>query len=198
METIRISNEELAPVSVGKTPSFPKYTSFVINQANRTAQATRPKIVGKMSELAKEFRKESKDHAYPAWVNWYLKKHPKAIVNATEKVCDMLERFEGAMEKIDENLVRTWVADLVITKTYVGLVILQEAILKKIAEKKGKKYRLANPEEESKGIDGYIGNQPVSVKPITYKTKDANAEEIGVPVVFYEKKKEGLVIQYDF
>jgi len=28
-------------------------------------------------------------------------------------------------------------------------------------------YRLAEPDEESKGIDGYIGDIPVSIKPNT-------------------------------
>lgn len=107
-------------------------------------------------------------------------------------------KFKSATDKIDKKMVRAWVEDLVVTKTYVGLVVLQEAILKKLSEEKGKKYRLANSEEESKGIDGYIGSQPVSIKPITYKTKESNVENIDVPIVYYEKKKNGIVIQYDF
>ncbi|WP_456374874.1 MjaI family restriction endonuclease [Methanocaldococcus sp.] len=37
-------------------PEFPKYVSQLINLANIYSQATRPKNVGQMSELMKEFK----------------------------------------------------------------------------------------------------------------------------------------------
>jgi hypothetical protein len=43
-------------------------------------------------------------------------------------------------------------------------VKISRVILKKGAEIKGTNYRLANPNEESKRIDGCIGDIPVSVK----------------------------------
>jgi len=61
------------------------------------------------------------------------------------------------------------------------------------------KYRTATPEEESKGIDGYIGNEPVSIKPTTYKTKNLQ-ENIQAKIIFYEKpeKKNYIIVEYDF
>lgn len=50
-------------------------------------------------------------------------------------------------------------------------------------------YSLSNPQEESKGIDGFIGDIPVSIKPITYKTKNMLNEKIEVKFIFYEKRK---------
>ena len=47
---------------------------------------------------------------------------------------------------------------------------------------------------ESKGIDGYIGKEPVSIKPITYKTKNMLNEQINVKIIFYDKKKDGINI----
>lgn len=38
-----------------ENPEFPKYTTQILNLANQNAQATRPKVVGQMSELIKEF-----------------------------------------------------------------------------------------------------------------------------------------------
>jgi len=55
---------------------------------------------------------------------------------------------------------------LVLVKTFIGLKF-QEAILKKVASIMGKTYRLTKPEEEAKGIDGFIGDIPVSIKPST-------------------------------
>ena len=38
---------------------------------------------------------------------------------------------------------------------------------------------------------------PISIKPITYKTKMGLNEEISVPIVFYDKKKSEIVIEFD-
>ncbi|MDZ7406387.1 MAG: MjaI family restriction endonuclease [candidate division KSB1 bacterium] len=53
------------------------------------------------------------------------------------------------------------------------------------------------PDEENKGIDGYIGKQPVSIKPTTYQAKQGSSEQINVPIFFYSKKKNGIVIEFD-
>ncbi|MCX8153404.1 MAG: MjaI family restriction endonuclease [Candidatus Bathyarchaeota archaeon] len=39
---------------------------------------------------------------------------------------------------------------------------------------------VAIPSEESKGIDGFIGNESVSIKPITYKTMNRLPESINI------------------
>ena len=97
--------------------------------------------------------------------------------------------------KINRDTVRSYIEELVIVKTMAGLKF-QSAILKKVSEHVHKPFRLANPEEESKGIDGYIGEMAVSVKPITYKIK-AHNESIEVPIIYYDKKKDGIVIEFD-
>jgi hypothetical protein len=52
------------------------------------------------------------------------------------------------------------------------------------------------PEEESKGIDGFIGDIPVSIKPSTYKVKGSLPETISCKVIYYEKIKDGIVVDY--
>ncbi|MEW6609515.1 MAG: MjaI family restriction endonuclease [bacterium] len=37
--------------------------------------------------------------------------------------------------------------------------------MKRVAETLGKVYRMSDPEEEAKGIDGYIDEVPISIKP---------------------------------
>jgi hypothetical protein len=49
---------------------------------------------------------------------------------------------------------------------------------------------------ESKGIDGYNGGIPVSIKPETYKTKSALRENIEVKTIYYEKVKNGIQVDY--
>lgn len=85
------------------------------------------------------------------------------------------------------------VEDLVLEKTFVGLRF-QEVILKKVADIQKDEYRLATAQEESKGIDGFIGNNPISIKPTTYKTKNSLRENIDAKIIYYEKTKNGLTI----
>src|SRR3989337_1900337 len=142
---IKLTSNEIRKILDIESPEFPKYVAQILNLANRNAQATRPRVVGQMSELIKEFDGQT----FRQWEEWYLRKNPKAIENAPSK-----------------EMVTKWVEDLVIIKTFLGLRF-QEAILKKGAELKGTTYRLALPDDESKGIDGYIGSTPVSIKPET-------------------------------
>ena len=188
-----LKNSQITQDAVGKIIDFPKYTTQLMNLANQNAQGTRPKVVGQMSDLIQEFPKET----YDDWVEWYSEKQPTAIDEATEKVYDMTKNLASAISLINKDLVRKWVEDLVLTKTFTGFCF-QESILKVIAERKWVKYRKSTPEEESKGIDGYIGNVPVSIKPITYKTKSMLQENIEAKMIFYEKKKDGIVVEYTF
>lgn len=88
------------------------------------------------------------------------------------------------------------VEELVIVKTFAGLKF-QQAILKAVAVKYNLDYRLATPDEESKGIDGVIGQIAVSIKPVTYKTKLGLNEVIDVPIIFYDKKKSEIIVEFN-
>lgn len=177
-----------ADIVEGVEPSynFPKYTTQIINQANQNNQATRPKVVGQMSELIQQ----CPDKSYKGWKKWYLERYPHAIDEATDKAYEGVKNLVNAGALIDRDMVKAWITDLVITKTAEGL-IFQEAILEHIAKIENTTYRLANPDEESKGIDGFIGNRPVQVKSKTYTTKQALPEEIPVDIIYYDKGSRG-------
>ncbi len=172
---IKITVEEIRRYLDIETPEFPRYVAPLINLANQYAQGTRPKVVGQMSELIQEFEGKTLSE----WEEWYLKKKPDAIKKATEKILQKLKELKNAINKIDHETVEKWVRDLVIVKTFAGLRF-QEAILKKGAEIKRTSYRLSRPDEEAKGIDGYIGEIPVSIKPHTYEMKSALPEHINI------------------
>ena len=163
----------------------------MLNLINRFAQGTRPKVVGQMSELIQEFTGKT----MLEWEKWYSEQNPDAIRNATEKILQMLENFKNAIDKINRTTIEQWVKDLVIVKTYIGLKF-QEAILKKGAEKKGTNCRLSEPDEEVRGIDGFIGDIPVSIKPHTYKMEASLPEFIDIQIIFYRKIKGGIEVDY--
>jgi hypothetical protein len=190
---IKIPNAEVQHLLTEKEINFPKYTTQLMNLANSNAQGTRPKIVGQMSDLIQEFEGKT----FEEWAVWYQERYPDAIEKATDKVFEMIEIFKKSIELIDKKLISAWVEDLVLNKTFAGLNF-QEAILKKVAEIKETAYKFSTKQEESKGIDGYIDTIPVSIKPITYKTKNHLLENINVSMIFYDKKKDGIVIEFDF
>jgi hypothetical protein len=191
MEKIRIHNSDILKNIGLEQEVFPKYTTVILNIANRFSQGTRPKVVGQLSNLIQIFEGNN----YQDWVAWYQAKYPNAINDATKKIYRMILKLKEAINAIDEKMVRRWVADLTLTKTYVGLRF-QETILKTIAESKGLPYRLATPADESKGIDGFIGSQPVSVKPKTYKTMDMIEDNIKTKIIYYDKKSDGIHVEY--
>ena len=130
------------------------------------------------------------------WAQWYKTLRPNAVDAATEKVFEQIENLKQALPKINKELVRLWIEDLLLFKTYNGLYV-QEAILRELAERKGLAFRRSTPEEESQGIDGYVGDVAYSVKPDTYKTMDRLPESIGYTMIYYTKTKKGLKIEVE-
>jgi hypothetical protein len=189
---LKISNAEVSKILAGENIVYPKYATQVMNLANQNAQGTRAKVVGQMSELIQQFNGAGLNE----WRKWYLDGHPEAIDNATEKVWNMIGLLKESIPKIDKEMVKKWVEELVVVKTFAGLKF-QNAILHKISEQQQLPYKLATPEDESKGIDGYIGGKPTSIKPTTYKIKKGLNEEIEVPIIYYNKTKSGITIEFD-
>lgn len=188
----KIYNSEIESLSDAPSYEFPKYTTQIVNLVNSNAQGTRPCVVGQMSELIQEFDGKTLNE----WIEWYTAKQPNAISAATDKIYSKFLEMKEAVNVIDKELIEEWVKDLVFTKTYCGLKF-QSAIIAFIANELGKEWRLANVEEEAKGIDGYIGEKPLQIKSITYKMENRLAEVIDIPIIYYDKKKDGIIVEYE-
>ena len=172
---------------------FPKYTTQLLNLANQNAQGTRPRVVGQVSELVGESGAQS----FEEWKEWYLERYPDAIEEGNSKVKQHVANLRDAIEKIDEEMIRDWVEDLILVKTAEGLLI-QWTILQHLAENFAHTVEHASPEEESRGIDGHVGTVPVSVKPVSYKTKPSTEhEEIDAVMVYYKTTDKYLTVQYN-
>ena len=192
LKKIKMKNSEVEQLSNASQYAFPKYSTQIINLLNSNAQGTRPAIVGQMSELIQEFEGKSLEE----WIAWYNERQPNAVHNATEKIYGMYQLMSETFNSITHEMIEEWVKDLVYTKTFCGLKF-QSAIIAFLAEKLGKSWRLANIEEEAKGIDGFVGDTPIQIKSITYKMEARLSETIDVPIVYYDKKKNGINIEYD-
>ena len=130
------------------------------------------------------------------WKEWYTERYPDAMEKATDKIYAQVDTLKKEIFLIDKEMVRNWVEDLTINKTFNGLYV-QKAILASLAERKGTTYRLAEPDEEARGIDGFVGNTPYSVKPDTYKAMGRLSEEIDVKMIYYTKTRTGLKIEVE-
>lgn len=191
-QEIKLNIDDVFKDVTGEVKKFPKYTTQLMNIANQNAQGTRPVVVGQLSDLIHQIPKKS----YNAWREWYLTNHPDAIQKATNKIKPMIDNFRDVLKKIDEEMIYDWVEDLVITKTAEGLII-QEKVLQYIGAQRNEKWRVATSEEESSNIDGFIGGQPVQIKPITYKSKKSSTrEEIDedIEIIYYKRTNKYLTI----
>ncbi len=102
----------------------------------------------------------------------------------------------SADSSLPKDLIEAWESSLFIIEEAVGSKF-KEAILKKVAKVKKVSYKLPSFEDDSKGIDGYLDNKPVSIKPTTYKTKPALQENIKAKFIYYKKIKGGIEVEYD-
>ena len=94
LKKIKIKNSEVEQLSNASMYPFPKYTTMLINQINQTAQGTRPKVVGQMSELIQEFDGQTLEE----WIEWYNERQPNAVEAATEKIYDQFVKQKEAMQ----------------------------------------------------------------------------------------------------
>lgn len=186
---IRLSEEEREELVANIDPEFPKYTTQILNTANQNSQGTRPDTVGQLNEIIEEYKQTYPDGDYEDWKQFYFEQYSgeEKIEEATDKIFEMIIKMREAAETIDREMVNKWVRDLVLYKTYTGLGRNEEAILKKLSDEYGIAYELGTAQDESKGIDGYLGDQPVSIKPETYKQKGRLQEDIEAPIVYYEE-----------
>lgn len=189
--TIKLTEEERERLVAEIDPEFPKYTTQIMNTANQNSQGTRPRVVGQMSEIIEEYKEEYPNGDFDDWKAFYYSKYDgeERIEEATQKVFEMVVKMREATKEIDEEMVRRWVNDLVLYKTYTGLGRNEEAIFEKLAEEYELEYSRSTSGEESKGIDGYLGGQPVSIKPDTYRQMSSLQEDIQAPIVYYEEYK---------
>jgi hypothetical protein len=179
---------------------YPKYFKLQVNMANQVSRATSKKNIGNLNELFTRFRSNTRlqDQTVENWKAYYTERYPEAIATATQKVADKyLEIIQNVgnpntkkLNKHLSGLIAIWVEALIIEKTYNGMMA-QVQVLSHLAQHNSMKITRATSSEDSQGIDGYIGNTSVNVKPASYNPIRIAADQ----VVYYKTVSGKLVIK---
>ena len=199
-DEFRISTEErerLVAEEVEKFPiNTPKYTTYLLNPAINLSQSNRPEVVGQMSEIIDDFRTKYPDGTFEDWIEFYFEEYDgeRRLEEATERAVPMVKKMKEAFDQVDKDMTHNYLRDLVLFKTYEGFDI-QETILRKLRDMYDAEIERATPNDESRGIDGYVGEQAVSIKPETYP--DNLREEIDAPIVYYDENKTNKAMTVD-
>lgn len=189
---LHISKGERRRIAVGQDLDYPRYTTKIINLACHTSQATNRGSVGSIDEILEEFEAKNPDATFEDWVEYYKEQHngEVKVQRAAKKTHDMVENMREAIELITYEMIREWVEDLIIYKSYMGFDA-REVIIPKLGSELQVSSRLASPEEMADGISGYLGDQPICLRSLKHDDGPAMYEDPGVPVVYYEETDSG-------
>ena len=174
---------------------WPKYATQFLNLAGQNSKCFSAKLVGSMKELWLEFSDTGVPDTLENWETFYVNRWgTDGLDSATEKLYEMIQKM--GIPWIDETMCADYVREVIYNKTHFGMGGESTAIAV-AAEYFDLPYRFSNAEEESQGIDGWIGEHPVQVKPAdSYKKNHvfngADTEE--TLVITYEKKKHTCYI----
>jgi hypothetical protein len=198
---ITMNSEEIKQILGGKISGkrilekrkidYPIGVYNYIDTAIRQKRATIASKVGKVHGMfrGRKFRSLSE------YRRIYSSKFPQSIDNAVEEALEDFKRFGLPAKKRREykKYVQFFVEELVIGRSYRGLKI-QEVIFIKMADILKQDYRWGTNKEDSSGIDGFIGNIPISVKPNTCQQK----KKAGVKRTYYTIDEKNSTLYFTF
>jgi len=194
-----ISAAKISDLKKSNLEHFPKYTTYLINQAAQTAQATRPNVVGQLSEEYPKYVLECYKNGFPpslvGWKSYHKKKYPNALDDAFKRTDAMIKNFKEAMNSINEELLTEWIMDLLYDKTFYGFNL--EATIKLYFASLGLQVRDSTPEDESKNIDLYLDNKPYQIKPKSLEHKQAIKSFIQIPIITYYEELNSIIIEFE-
>lgn len=195
---IKLTATDFKGVVRRERSNFPLNTKPILNIATQNSQCTRPKIVGSMKEFFTEFLQSRCGLSVDDWEQFYRqeKNGTERIRVAAAKLHDYLNKMPLDHSVFTFELAEQYISDLVINKTHYGMSGEYYAVVAAAAHF-GQSYRFSTAEEETQGIDAWIGATPVQVKPHDSVAKHHvrnNADVNKTMVITYEAKKDRCYI----
>lgn len=171
---------------------WPKYMTQLLNIATQNSQAFRPKYIGPVVETFRQMRESSIPGTLKNWEKYY-KKHigEKKLIEAGRKIHAMCLKM--GIQWIGEDMCIEYAKETAYNKTHMGYGG-QEMAVEVAAKYFGLSVRWPTPEEDSQeGIDAWIGEFPVQVKPHDSVSKAHIYNHANTQthlVITYENKKQ--------
>lgn len=192
MSLIKISAKSFQAVTQRNRCDFPLYSKPILNIATQNSKATGVKVVGSMKDQWMQFM-ATRSRSVEDWESWYMSNGgPAKIQAATDRLYDMLTKMPVDHKVFTRALAHDYIMDLVINKTHYGMSGEYHAVLA-AARHFDLPHRFSTPEEESQGIDAWIGPHPVQVKPhdsVRMHHVRNHADTDQTLVITYEAKKD--------
>lgn len=189
---IKITARTFQSVTRRNRCDFPLYSKPILNIATQNSKATHKNVVGSMKEQWMEFL-ATRGRSVDEWEAWYMANGGQLkIAAATDKLYAMLQKMPIDHALFTRNLALAYILDLVINKTHYGMSGEYHAVLAAAAHF-AKEHRFSTAEEESQGIDAWIGDRPVQVKPhdsVKMHHVRNHADTDKTLVITYEAKKD--------
>jgi len=207
MPAIKLSKAASKKFGKDKIAEFkkpiPKNYYNLVNKLVESSQAFRPKNIGQMSELVPEFLANNPDADHEDWRDHYNSLYPGRFDRCYEidmnYVQDQLPKCGLIITDDFCDYLSAWCDNMVYVYNFYGFYY-QQPVIEAVATHKGKNYEISSIIEESKNIDVYIGNEPYSVKPISWKehSKITGMKiDSHIKMIYYTTKKDGIEIEYD-
>ena len=195
---IKLTNKDFVGIVQKDRYVFPTYTKPILNIATQNSQATRVKVVGSMKEQFSEFLKQPGDKGLKAWEEYYLNHCDgmRKIHDASERLWEMLEKMHLDHDVFNLSLAQKYIEELVFNKTHFGMSGEYYSVLA-VAKYFQMPHRFSTAEEESQGIDAFIGEYPAQVKPhdsVKMHHVRNHADVDKTLVITYQEKKNHCYI----
>lgn len=147
---------------------FKKGVSTILNKCCQWTKVFSMHNIGCIKENFIDF-KEKDGQTLEQWQDYFSNEiSSKKIEDMTNKVWSYLEEIKNNINELDKDDVKEYIEDVLFKKTFNGLNIEIE-IIKEISNKYNYEYKFSNHIDEREGIDGFINNIPIQIKPNTYK-----------------------------
>jgi hypothetical protein len=170
---------------------WPKYSTQLLNVAGQNAKIFDSAKVGHAKETWLEMRGKGIRGTFENWCNFYNSKpFVNNIPGQAQKLYEMIQKMQ--VGGISLEMCEDYIKEVIYNKTHMGMAG-EEMAVEAVGQHLNKPVRFSTAEEESQGIDGWVGEIPVQVKPndSVFKGHVHNhPDRERVLLVTYEAKKQ--------
>lgn len=142
---------------------WPKYSTQILNIAAQNCKAFDVKRLGSAKETWLSMRSAKIPGTFENWVAFYNATPLSANIPAqAQKLFDMIQKMQ--IGGITQEMCEDYIKEVIYNKTHMGMAG-EEMAVQAVGAHFELPVRFSNAEEEAQGIDGWIGDYPVQVKP---------------------------------